>query len=166
MVVPGDPPWLRIGEICHTLLQYLEEQTILNVLSILAGAGDQYLEPVPRPDPKSTQKRTEQPKMPWNRQVRGSDFEALMGSKLHYRTGSKFFLRPGDKEPEKSILWTFHVVSSGFGVETANISILAGPGSGARVQYIANTCREGRQESRSILRGSQNQIFANPYRKG
>jgi hypothetical protein len=39
-------------KICHTLLQYLEEQTILNVLSILAGAGDQYLEPVPRPDPE------------------------------------------------------------------------------------------------------------------
>ena len=30
------------------------------------------------------------------------------------------------------------MVSSGFGVETANISILAGPGSGARVQCIAN----------------------------
>jgi len=41
--------------------------------------------------------------------------------------------------------------------------ILAGLAAGPRLQCIANTCREGRQESRSILRGRRINVYVDPY---
>ena len=121
-------------ETWHTLLEYLEGQSIHNIFQYLEGCASQqdsmycqYLQ-IPSPPPCAPEGSSNPPIY----------FQYLLGASTIFQHNTYCGAKPSFGRPYPPHF--SHIGKHNFGPpksETSNISILAGVGPGARVQYIA-----------------------------